>query len=295
MAAKRASNKSSAKTAEVRLGVPRGGPAQMTDDPLKVKKVQGVRRVLNCLPSKNQEQDWKFAHAAAASVVSPAALPASVDLRATWWRIGDQGSTGSCVGWATADSLLRWHFVRAGRIPQSGRVSIRFVWMASKEIDEFTSTPSTFIENAGTSLKSALDVARRYGAVLEQVLAFDGGHLFPGDEEAFYAIAAQLKIRSYFNLGTNLTNWRQWLATKGPILTRLDVDSTWDTVGGNGILANYNPATARGGHAVSLVGYTANGFIVRNSWGTTWGDRGFAYASLAYAQAAFTEAYGITV
>jgi len=30
----------------------------------------------------------------------------------------------------------------------------------------------------------------------------------------------------------------------------------------------------------------------RNSWGTGWGHRGFAYASNAYAQDAFTEAYG---
>ena len=44
---------------------------------------------------------------------------------------------------------------------------------------------------------------------------------------------------------------------------------------------------------MTLVGYTPENFIVRNSWGTGWGDRGFAHASLAYAQAAFTEAYGI--
>jgi C1A family cysteine protease len=46
---------------------------------------------------------------------------------------------------------------------------------------------------------------------------------------------------------------------------------------------------------VALVGYRAGAFIVRNSWGTGWGDKGFAYASLAYAQDAFTEAYGVEV
>ncbi len=43
---------------------------------------------------------------------------------------------------------------------------------------------------------------------------------------------------------------------------------------------------------MSLVGYTKDYFIVRNSWGKDWGDGGFAYASDNYAAEAFTEAYG---
>ena len=44
-----------------------------------------------------------------------------------------------------------------------------------------------------------------------------------------------------------------------------------------------------------MVGYTADRFIIRNSWGTGWGDKGFGYASIPYARDAFTEAYGVTV
>ena len=46
---------------------------------------------------------------------------------------------------------------------------------------------------------------------------------------------------------------------------------------------------------MSLVGYTAKTFIVRNSWGSSWGDKGYAYASDSYAQKAFTEAYGVAI
>jgi C1A family cysteine protease len=254
------------------------------------------RRILNCKLSPETERDWSFGNAVNAGVLRAAAIPASKDLRTTWWKIGDQGSTGSCVGWAAADSLLRWHFVKAGRISNSEKLSVRFAWMASKESDEFVTPPTTFIEADGTSLKAALDVARKYGAVKENVLPFGTGKLYPGETEDFYALAAQLKIVSYFNLGNNLTQWRKWIATQGPVLTRLTCDDTWMECGSSGQLATYHPETADGGHAVTLVGYTPTHFIVRNSWGTSlWGDKGFGYATNSYASDAFTEAYGITV
>ncbi len=164
--------------------------------------------------------------------------------------------------------------------------------MANKETDRITSYPTTFIEPAGTQTKLALGVARKYGCVLEEELPMTGG-LSPLSTAAFYTKAAKLRISSYHNLGGNLRNWRYWIANQGPILTRLGVDRTWDrATPNNGILDKYQPDTVRGGHAVSLVGYTKDHFIVRNSWGTAWGDQGFAYALNSYAEDAFKEAYG---
>lgn len=257
-----------------------------------------TRRILNCLPSQHTETDWAIRHAVASGTMAAApTIPTSKDLREAWWKIGDQGATGSCVGWATADSVLRWHFVKSNQLSKDVLLSPRFVWMAAKETDEFVGRPTTFIETDGTSLKAALDISRNFGVVSDDTLPFASGKLYPGDVETFYAMAAQLKIASYFNLGANLADWRTWIASKGPILTRLSVDATWDNAKDtDGRLDLYQPDTVRGGHAVALVGYTPDRFIVRNSWGTAeWGDLGFGYASLAYAQAAFTEAYGVSV
>jgi hypothetical protein len=261
------------------------------------KKSIREKRILNCLPSRQPERDWGFEHAVGAGLLAaPRALPASKDLREPWWKINDQKDTGSCVGWATADSVIRWHFVKAGKLPKDQLLSSRFIWMAAKESDEFVTQPTTFIELEGTSPKAALDIARKFGAVRDSILPFSSGRLYGDEAKTFYAIAARLKITSYFNLGRNLGNWRTWLATKGPILTALDVDATWDDAKKTrGKLDTYQPDTTRGGHAVALIGYTPDRFIVRNSWGLTWGDQGFGYASLAYAQAAFTEAYGVTL
>jgi hypothetical protein len=248
--------------------------------------------ILNCEPSTRVETDWGYEDAVEAGVFRARRPPPSKDLRSASWEVRNQGPTGACVGFATASGVLRWHFFEAGWLKGTERPSPRFVWMANKETDRITSFPTTFIEPAGTQTKVALDVARKYGCVLEKDLPMKGG-LSSLSTAAFYTKAARLRIASYHNLGRNLRFWRSWIANQGPILTRLGVDRTWDrAAANNGVLDEYQPDTVRGGHAVSLVGYTKDHFIVRNSWGTGWGDQGFAYASNAYAQEAFTEAYG---
>ena len=257
-------------------------------------------RICNLVPSKGTETDWKYEDAVASGALGAvAALPASVDLRQGWWDVGDQGQTGSCVGWASADGVVRYHMVNANKLPKPGKLSPRFVWMASKETDEFVLRPESFIEEAGTSLKAAMDVCRKYGTVKMSLLAFDINTLmYTGAENAFYAAAAQCRITSYFNLGKNLNQWKSWLATNGPILAGLSVDHTWDNATAtHGNLDTFLPNTVRGGHAVTIVGFTGTGrFIIRNSWGNAWGDKGFGYASPAYITGGFfDEAYGVTV
>jgi len=259
------------------------------------KKPNYMNYLLNCLPSKGVETDWNYSQAVSAGVAKALEPPPAKDLREgnDWWTIRDQKATGACVGFATADGVLRWHLVTAKRILPQNKPSPRFIWMASKETDEDNSYPTTFIELAGTFLKQAIIVAQKFGCVLEKDLAMKGG-LYPNTPEEFYAKAARLRISSYHNLGRDLKAWRTWLANQGPILTRLDVDRTWDEADKTkGVLKTFQPSTTRGGHAVCLVGYTPDYFIVRNSWGDKWGDKGFAYAYDEYAAQAFSEAYGV--
>ena len=44
------------------------------------------------------------------------------------------------------------------------------------------------------------------------------------------------------------------------------------------------PVTSQAGHSMLIVGYDdqKQHYIVKNSWGTTWGDRGYGYISYAY-------------
>src|SRR5712691_4155766 len=76
-----------------------------------------IKRICNVVPSKDIGQDWQYEHAVAAGAFGAvAALPASVDLRKPWWTVGNQGETGSCVGWASADGVVRYHLVAANKL-----------------------------------------------------------------------------------------------------------------------------------------------------------------------------------
>lgn len=259
-----------------------------------------AHRICNLVPSRGTERDWRMEHAVASGAVTAVASPpATVDLRAAWWKIGDQEQTGSCVGWASTDGVARYHMVKAGRLGQTELLSPRATWMASKETDEFIARPETFVEEAGTSLKAAMDFLKKYGAAPETMVPFHiETAMYLGSEDTLYATAAQRRIAAYFNLHKDTNQWRSWLAGHGPIMAGLSVDAAWDNATAtHGNIDTFQPNTVRGGHAVCVCGYTQQGrFIIRNSWNTTWGDKGFGYASAAYIQAAFfNESYGVTV
>lgn len=256
------------------------------------------RFICNVVPSQGTEQDWGMADSLESGAIgAPTAIPKAVDLRTSWWKINNQENTGSCVGWATADGVVRHHLVRAGRLAEDALLSPRHIWMASKETDTLTTRPESFIEGAGTTLKAALDVARKHGVALMSELPFHiETKMYTGSENSFYASCAQRRIAGYFNLRRNLRDWKIWLATNGPILAALSVDAAWDGATDKaGKIDTFQRNTVRGGHAICVVGYRADGrFIVRNSWSTAWGDKGFGYVKPTYITAAFfDEAYGI--
>jgi len=170
--------------------------------------------------------------------------------------------------------------------------------MASKETDQILPRPSTFIELSGTTLKAALDVTRHYGCVKDSNLPFLKHTLYQDEEDLFYSLAANFRIRQYFNLnnsGNVLMNWKKWLSKQGPILTRINIDHAFANASDSGGYLNNYSSYHIGGHAIAIVGYDSEHFIVRNSWGEGWGDKGFAYASYDYARQAFKECYGVNI
>ena len=80
-------------------------------------------------------------------------------------------------------------------------------------------------------------------------------------------------IDRYATIGSMIC-LKQALILNGPCVGALPVyDSRvtefWDSVYGD----------YQGGHAVAIVGYNEDGFIIRNSWGKSYGDNGYSVIS----------------
>lgn len=80
---------------------------------------------------------------------------------------------------------------------------------------------------------------------------------------------------------------KQTLATGYPFVFGFSVYESFEshTVAKTGIVPMPNKTEhLLGGHAVMAVGYDDNKqtFIVRNSWGTTWGNQGYCYMPYDY-------------
>jgi len=102
-----------------------------------------------------------------------------------------------------------------------------------------------------------------------------------------YKEALQHQVVSYQRLNGDLTQMRGCLAAGYPFVFGFTVYDSFESapVARSGVLNL--PASAEqvvGGHAVLAVGYddVAQRFIVRNSWGAQWGQKGYFTIPYAY-------------
>jgi hypothetical protein len=257
-------------------------------------------RSCNVVPSKDTETDFGYASSlASGAVTAGASFPASVDLRASWWKINDQEVTGSCVGWATADGVVRWAH-GPGREAEQGQDALTTPRLDGQQGDRCADRAAGDLPREGGHHDQgrAEGGASLRGRPGDRPALHIDTTMYTGSEDTFYTRCAKHRIASNHNLHHDLDAWKHWLADQGPILVALLVDSSWDNAGLNaGKIDAFQPDTVRGGHAVAVVGYRKDGrFIVRNSWGTSWGVKGFGYVKPSYiADSFFPEAYGVTI
>jgi len=213
-------------------------------------------------------------------------LPTKVDLRPGCSPIVDQGSLGSCTANAIASGLKEY------KMSPLTRMSRLFLYFEERQIE------GTIGQDAGAMIGDGMRVAQEIGICPEADWPYDIRTFTQAPNKKDIADAAAYKLTEYHRV-TSTDLAKAALAEGQPVVIGIEVYDSFESPGAaqTGFIPVPNPKkeSVLGGHAVCVVGYDDNlkhgkykgHFIVRNSWGTAWGDAGYFYLPYSFFKRGF--------
>lgn len=198
----------------------------------------------------------------------------------------DQGQHSSCTGHATA---AFWQQIMISRgIPQVITFSPTFNWYFSRKSE------GTEQEDDGVQLRSALAALNTYGLPpIDKWPEEAAINLEPNELSKIYAFG--LKLDRYERCNS-LADIKYALAIEDQsVCLGIGIFESWygDKTSSTGHI-DYDPkAKSIGGHALLIVGYNdrTEELVVLNSWGTSYGDKGYVYVPYAMLEGEWFDAW----
>jgi len=184
--------------------------------------------------------------------------------------VEDQKDLGSCTANALAGALE--FLMRKERVPFVD-LSRLFIYYNERAIGHSVRIDS------GAMLRDGIKALAKQGVCPEESWPYDVARFAKKPPKACYQEALDYRILSYARLDT-LDEMRACLADGYPFVFGFSVYESFESqqVARTGVLDLPRVSEKLlGGHAVLGVGYddVAERFMVRNSWGTDWGKKGF--------------------
>jgi C1A family cysteine protease len=215
-------------------------------------------------------------------------IPATIDLKQWCSPIEDQGNLGSCTACAAAGLIEYYQKKAFNKYMNASRL---FIYKTTRNLLGWTG-------DQGAYLRSTMKALVLFGTTSEQYWPYIENK-FDDDPGAFnYTFGQNYKVNTYYRLdpaGTLKANLlasiKQKLAANLPSMFGFTVYSSFPLGNGNPLIP-YPSArdSVLGGHAVVTVGYDDNkqvgsekgALLIRNSWGTSWGEKGYAWLPYKY-------------
>jgi C1A family cysteine protease len=206
-----------------------------------------------------------------------AKLPPSVNLVPGCSPIEDQGQLGSCTGNALAGAV---EFLEKKDGVPFVDVSRLFIYYNERVIEHSVNS------DAGAMIRDGIKTLAKQGTCSEKSWPYVISKFKVKPTPACYKEAAQHQITSYQRIST-LDEMRTCLADGYPFVFGFTVYESFESqqVAKTGVVPMPKSGErVLGGHAVLAVGYDdkKKRFVVRNSWGTGWGLKGYFTMPYAY-------------
>ncbi|MDE1920892.1 MAG: C1 family peptidase [Candidatus Omnitrophica bacterium] len=228
--------------------------------------------VYGWVPDRPDHRDYLY------SAIAPKIkLPSRVDLRSEDSPIENQGRLGSCTANALAGNLQFLEEINGKSYKDLSRL---FIYYNERSIE------GTVGYDSGAMIRDGIKSLAKYGVCPESAWPYDISQFTRKPATACYKEALKRRIVSYHRLAT-LSEMLNCLADGFPFVFGFSVYESFESpkVAQTGIV----PMPKRsekvlGGHAVMAAGYDQKQkrFIVRNSWGTQWGQAGYFTMPYAY-------------
>ncbi len=219
------------------------------------------------------QRDLEFTPAAA-----PVSLPTHVDLRVKDSPIYDQGQLGSCVANGTGSI---WEFALRAENKPAPLPARLFIYYNGRVIE------GTVNEDSGLTVRDGLKVLSQMGCCDESLVPYDISKFTVKPPASAYTAAKAHQATQYLAVKQDLPTMKACLAAGFPIAIGFTVYDSFESNAvaqtGHAPMPGKNESVL-GGHCVAIVGYddVKRVFIVRNSWGTGWGDKGYCYFPYSY-------------
>ena len=206
------------------------------------------------------------------------ALPKKVDLRSKMPPVYDQGQLGSCTANAIG-AAFEYDQIKEGL--QDFMPSRLFIYYNERAIEGTVDTDS------GAMIRDGIKSVNKLGVCDETVWPYDIARFTEKPPKVAYAEAKKHQATLYRRVMGNLHQMQGCLASGYPFVFGFSVYESFmsDEVARTGVVP-LPPRSEKliGGHAVVAVGYddSTQRFIVRNSWGTGWGTKGYCTMPYGY-------------
>ncbi|XP_034109367.1 procathepsin L-like [Drosophila albomicans] len=206
-----------------------------------------------------------FRYTAPRDVVSPRSIDWRTKGAVT--RVKNQGRCGSCWAFATTGTLEGQTFVKTGRLVSLSEQNL---------MDCSNRHPYNNKGCAGGSTSRALNYIKDNGGINTESSYPYKGTMQKCRYDRRY-IGATVKGRSMVE-GKSEKNLAAVTAFHGPVAVAVDGKGMQSYKGG--VYNNPNCSKTKLNHAIVVVGYGhdkrgGDYWLVKNSWGTTWGERGY--------------------